>query len=145
MQVLDKLKPLALLLLRLAMGLIFISHGYPKLFGNPHQWVGNFEHLGMPGYFAYVAGILEFFGGMLLVAGLFTEIVGLLFAIEMTVALVKVHFPQGPLLQVKNYEFPLMLAVAGFVLATIGAGIFSLDQAIYGMRGRSPSRSKPKS
>ncbi|MFZ0969189.1 MAG: DoxX family protein, partial [Candidatus Acidiferrales bacterium] len=65
MQVLDKLRPLGLLLLRLGLGIIFVSHGYPKLFGHTQQWIGNFQHMGFPSYFAYISGILEFFGGLL--------------------------------------------------------------------------------
>jgi len=144
LQALDKLRPLALLLLRLALGIIFISHGYPKLFVNPHQTAAMMQHAGLPGYFAYIAGILEFFGGILLIFGLFTQIVGLIFAGEMAVAILKVHLPQGPILAVKNYEFPLILATAAFVLATIGAGLFSVDHLIFGMRARSAGRGKSK-
>jgi len=68
MQVLERLRPLALLLLRLGLGIIFVSHGYPKLFGHSQQWMGAFQHMGFPPYFAYISGILEFFGGLLLIA-----------------------------------------------------------------------------
>jgi putative oxidoreductase len=135
MEILDKLKPVALLLLRIALGVIFMFHGYPKLFENPHGAGQMFQHLGFPSYFAYIAGVFEVFGGALLILGLFTRIAGLLLAIEMTVALVRVHIPQGPITQVKNYEFPLALGTAAFVLATVGAGMISVDHAIFGVRG----------
>jgi len=80
MQSLEKLKPLALLLLRLALGIIFIFHGYPKLFTHTRESMQMFEHMGFPGYFVYVAGALEFFGGIVLIPGLFTRIAGLLLA-----------------------------------------------------------------
>ena len=144
MQVLGKLKPLALLLLRFGLGIIFVSHGYPKLFGHTQQWIGNFQHMGFPGYFAYVSGILEFFGGLLLMAGLFTQVAGLLLAVEMAIAIWRVHLPQGSVLAVHNYEFPLALAVGAFTLATVDAGILSIDHAIFGSRGKAPRRGKDK-
>ncbi len=144
MQVLDKLKPLGLLLLRLGLGIIFISHGYPKLFGNPHQWTSTFEHIGFPPYFAYISGILEFFGGLLLIVGLFTQIAGLLLAVEMAIAIWRVHLPQGSVLAVHNYELPLAIAVGAFALATVGAGSLSLDHVIYGARIKSRRRAAEK-
>ncbi|MGA9184851.1 MAG: DoxX family protein [Candidatus Acidiferrales bacterium] len=140
MRSLEKLSPLGLLLLRIGVGAIFIFHGYPKLFVNTHQAMGMFEHMGFPGYFVYIAGVLEFFGGILLIAGLFTRVAGLLLAGEMAVAIWRVHLPQGGIGAMHNYEFPLVLAVASFALATLGAGLISLDHAIYGARGGKISR-----
>jgi putative oxidoreductase len=142
MQGLEKLKPLALLLLRLALGIIFIFHGYPKLFTHTRESLQMFQHMGFPGYFAYAAGALEFFGGILLLLGLFTRIAGLLLAGEMAIAVWRVHLPQGPVTTVKNYEFPLLLAVAAFTLAAVGAGLISLDQAIFGGGAMAPRRTK---
>src|SRR5271156_6834084 len=87
MQSLEKLKPLALLLLRVALGVILAFHGYPKLFTHTHETMQGFERMGFPGYFVYIAGVIEFFGGSLLILGLFTRIAGLLVAGEMGVAL----------------------------------------------------------
>jgi putative oxidoreductase len=144
MESLEKLKPLALLLLRVALGVIFIYHGYPKLFGHTRQTMDAFAHMGFPGYFAYLAGVIEFFGGCLLIAGLFTRIAGLLIAGEMAVALVQVHKILGDPRAVHNYEFPLVLAVAAFALASLGAGLMSFDHVLF-RQGRSPSPRKPKS
>ena len=144
MQSLEKLKPLALLLLRLALGIIFIFHGYPKLFTHTRETMQMFEHMGFPGYFAYIAGTFEFFGGTMLILGLFTRVAGLLLAGEMAIALWRVHLPQGPITMVKNYEFPLLLMVAAFTLAAVGAGLISLDQAIFGGGRRAPRRARDK-
>ena len=46
MDALEKLKPLALLLLRAAVGVIFIFHGYPKLFTHAHETMQGFGHIG---------------------------------------------------------------------------------------------------
>lgn len=135
MQFLEKLKPVALLLLRLGLGLIFIYHGYPKLFAHPKEWLDNFQHMGFPRYFAYISGAIEFFGGLMLIAGLFTRVAALLISIEMAIAVWRVHLPQGTLLDVHNYEFVLLLALSAFTLAAIGAGTVSLDHLIYGGRG----------
>lgn len=140
MQSLEKLKPVALLLLRFALGIIFISHGYPKLFTHTPQAIQFFRQMGFPGYFAYLAGVIEFFGGLLLVLGLFTRIAGLLIAAEMAVAIWRVHLPMGPVTAVKNYEFPLVLATAALVLAGVGAGLFSLDYAIFRDGRKSPRK-----
>jgi putative oxidoreductase len=139
MQSLEKLKPLALLLLRAALGVIFIFHGYPKL-THSQQWVENFGHMGLPGYFAYIAGVLEVFGGAMLIAGIFTRIAGLLLAIEMGVAVVKVHGLLSNPSNVHNYEFPLVLCAASFTLATVGAGLISIDQALFERRPSSWGR-----
>ncbi|HXT72707.1 MAG TPA: DoxX family protein [Candidatus Angelobacter sp.] len=127
----EKLKPLALLLLRLGLGIIFIYHGFPKLFTHTHQALQEFPHMGFPSYFVYIAGIVEFFGGCLLILGLFTRIAALLIAGEMAIAILKVHLPQGGLMAVGNYQFPLALAVAAFALVAVGAGAISLDRAIF--------------
>ncbi len=140
MQSLEKLKPLGLLLLRCGVGLIFIYHGYPKLFTHTHEYLQGFVKMGFPAYFAYVAGVLEFFGGSLLIVGLFTRITGLLLAGEMAIAIWRVHLPQGGAMAVDNYQLPLALAVGAFALASVGAGIISLDQAIYRGGARKPLR-----
>jgi putative oxidoreductase len=144
MQSLERLKPLALLLLRLALGIIFIFHGYPKLFTHTRETMQMFEHMGFPGYFVYIAGAVEFFGGIVMILGLFTRVAGLLLAGEMAIAIWRVHLPQGPITMVKNYEFPLVLAMAAFTLATVGAGLISLDQAIFGGGRRAPRRARDK-
>jgi len=141
---LESLKPVALLLLRLALGIIFIFHGYPKLFTHTHETIQGFEHMGFPGYFAYIAGVFEFFGGLVIIFGIFTRIAGLLLFCEMAVALWRVHIPQGPITQVKNYEFPLILAAACFALATVGAGMISLDHVVFGDARRGPRKGREK-
>jgi putative oxidoreductase len=142
MQFLEQWKPLGLLLLRAALGVIFIFHGYPKLFANTQQMMGFFTHVGLPAYFVYVAGVFEFFGGILLILGLFTRLSALLLSAEMLVALWKVHGLFSHPRAVDSYQFPLMCGVAAFALATLGAGVISVDQILFG-GGRKALR-KPK-
>lgn len=126
----EKLKPAAQLLLRLALAIVFIYHGYPKLFTARAAWYAAFPRMGFPWYFALISGVVEFFGGCLLVVGLFTRPIALLLAGEMAIALWRVHLPPG-LLKVNNYQFPLVLAVAAFTLLAIGPGPVSADRAIF--------------
>jgi putative oxidoreductase len=136
MKSLNALQPLGLLALRVALGVIFFTHGYPKLAHLGAGMQGFFVQHGLPGYFVYVAGALEVFGGALLVLGLFTRPAALLLAMEMGVAIWKVHSAKG-YMAVHEYEFPLALLTACFALATVGAGKFSLDQPLFerGNRG----------
>lgn len=133
MKSLNALQPFALLTLRITLAVIFFSHGYPKLVHGAAMQ-GFFVQHGLPGYFVYVAGVLEVFGGILLVLGLFVRPAALLLAIEMGVAIWKVHSGKG-YLAVNEYQFPLALLTACFALATVGAGKLSLDQPLFESRG----------
>jgi putative oxidoreductase len=139
---LNALQPLGLLLLRLALGIIFVLHGYPKL-THPNAMHGMFVQHGLPGYFVTVAGVLEVFGGGLIILGFLTRVAALLLAIEMVVAIWKVH-SAGGYMAVHNYEFPLVLAAACFALATIGPGRVSADYALYESGAGRPRPGKPK-
>lgn len=143
MQGLEKLRPLTLLLLRIAVGAIFIYSGYPKLFAHARESMQDFVRMGLPGYFSYFVGSLEFFGGIMLVAGLFTRVAGLLLAAEMALEVSRVHTIFTNPLAMGYYEFPLILCVTAFTLATFGAGVVSFDQVIF-PEGRTRSK-KPKS
>jgi putative oxidoreductase len=141
---LNKLQPLSLLVLRIALAIIFMFHGYPKLAHSGAGMQTLFIEHGLPGYFVYVAGILESFGGGLLLLGLFTRGAALLLAIEMCVAIWKVHSGHS-YFAVHEYEFPMALAVTCFALATIGSGMLSLDYLLLersGGKGRASRSSK---
>ncbi len=127
---LDKLRPLSLLLLRFGFGVVFIYHGYPKLFSRVEFYHQAFERLGLPPWLSYVAGIIELFGGALLLVGLFTRVAALLLAVEFLFAMWKVHLREG-VLAVPEYEFALLVVGAALVLASTGAGPVSLDYAIF--------------
>lgn len=143
MKFLNGLQPLGLLALRIALGVIFFSHGYPKLAHMGGGMQGFFVQHGLPGYFVYIAGVLEVFGGVLLALGLFARPAALLLTIEMCVAIWRVHSARG-YLAVHDYEFPLALATACFALATVGAGRFSVDGVLFEGGGRSRSSRSSK-
>ena len=144
MNSLDRLRPIGLLVLRFALGAIFLTHGYPKLVRPNPEMQHMFAQHGLPAQFVYVAGILECFGGALLALGLFTRPAALLLAIEMAVAIWKVH-SSGGILAVHLYEFPFALAAACVALATVGPGALSIDEGLLGLGGRrSRAPKKPK-
>jgi putative oxidoreductase len=145
MKSLNSLQPLGLLLLRLAVGVIFIYHGYPKLLHQGAGMQGFFVQHGLPAYFVYISGVIEVFGGGMLVLGLFARAAGLLLAVEMGVAIWKVH-SGGGITALHNYEFPLTLGAAAFAIAAVGAGAISLDWPLSeASGGRSRFSKSPKS
>jgi putative oxidoreductase len=137
------LESLALLGLRIVLGLIFLAHGYPKLVHPTDAMREFFIAHGLPGYFLGVSGILECFGAVLLFVGLFTRPAALLLAIEMGVAIWKVNSAHG-IMVVRDYEFPLALASGCLVLATIGAGLASADHLVFGEDGKKRRNSKSR-
>lgn len=119
--------PLALFILRVVLGLLFIVHGYPKLFKNFSGFAGWLDSIGLkPGKFwALVTGTVEFFGGLLLIMGLWTQVVGLLIAVQMLVAMWKVKWGKVGLTAQGGWELDLIYLVAGLVLALAGGGMYS--------------------
>jgi putative oxidoreductase len=129
MRFLDALRPLGLLVLRLALGLIFVFHGWPKLFTDPRHYADMFAQLGFANGTSYAIGALEVFGGALLAVGFFTRPVALLFTAEMAVAIWKVHSKKG-YLAVNEYELALIVGAAALALAMGGPGAISLDDLL---------------
>jgi putative oxidoreductase len=135
MRFLERLKPLALLLLRCGLALVFIYHGYPKLFGSTEKFVEAFNNIGLPWYVVYLAGGIEFIGGVALALGLFTPVAALLLLLDMGGAMWKYNFNEG-IYAVREYELPLVLGLASLVVAATGGGHFSLDYVIERWRGK---------
>lgn len=132
----DALSPLAEPLVRATAGLLLVPHGAQKLFG----WFGGYgleatgqffaAKLGLPPALALVAGMVEFFGGLALAAGLATRAVaGLVFGL-MAVAVVQVHLGNGFFWTNGGYEYPLMWGVVALAFVLRGGGRFSLDARI---------------
>lgn len=141
MQFLDKLKPLGLLVLRVALGASFIFHGYPKL-NDPAHALQEFAGYGFPGYFAYIFGILEVFGGGLVIVGLFTRGVALLLTIEVGLVLGRTVLPSVGVYAFGKYEMPLLLGAMALALVTTGAGAISIDAFTFESKRKSPRKFK---
>ena len=128
---------IALLGLRLVVGLGFAAHGAQKLFGlfGGHGIEGTggfFEQIGLrPGKLhAWSAGAAELFGGLLIAVGLVTPFAAAALIAVMTAAVVTVHLRNGFFVAANGYEYNLVLAATVFALAGIGAGDWSLDGAL---------------
>jgi putative oxidoreductase len=125
---LDRYRDLGLLLLRVGIGIAFMVHGAPKLFGGPEMWVQTGEamgHLGItfaPAFWGLMAGLTEFGGGLLLIAGFLMRPVLVLLVITMIVAATQ-HIVTGD-------GSPWHAIEAGILflsLIFIGPGRYSLD------------------
>jgi len=127
---LDRLHPLALLALRVALGAVMIAHGAQKAFGGMPRFMGMLQSMGIPPILAYLTTAAELGGGILLVLGLFTRVAALSILIDMCVAIAKVHFKNG-LKGPGGYEFPMMCGIVAFALIFLGAGPISLDEAFF--------------
>jgi putative oxidoreductase len=115
-----------LVLLRIAVGTIFMLHGKQKLFGMGFAGVTDaFSHMGvpMPGVMGPFVGLLEFFGGIALILGLLTRVFALGFAIDMLVAILLVKLQSG----FSHYELEFLLCMSSAALLFMGGGDFSID------------------
>jgi len=135
------MQPLALVALRLTLGIIFIGHSSHKVYGHLHDYANFMTSLGIPAWLGYVSAFTEFLGGILLIMGSLTRAAAFALVVDMTVAIVKVHWKHG-LLGAGGYEFPLALWTMAFALIFFGAGPISID-AIRGS-GRSFGGNKSK-
>lgn len=143
MQFFEKFKPLGLLVLRAALGASFLFHGYPKLTDPAHAFK-LFQGYGLPGYFAYTSGVLEVFGGGLLIAGLFTRGAALLLAIETGLVLGRFTVSSAGIYAFGRYEMALLLGAMALALVTTGAGAISIDAFTFESGRKSAKKSKPK-
>lgn len=126
MRYLDRLQPLALLVMRLALGAVMLVHGYYKVFGGLHRHAELVASVGLPAWSSYVSSFAEFFGGLLILLGLFTRVAAFALFLDLAVAMVKVNFHKG-MMGNGGYEFPLALAALAFALTFFGAGPIALD------------------
>ncbi|MGH9530162.1 MAG: DoxX family protein [Terriglobales bacterium] len=126
MRYLDRLQPLALLVLRVVLGVIMVAHGFGKVFGGMSHHVQMVSGLGLPGWLAYFSAAAEFFGGILVIAGFLTRFAALAIMIDMAVAIWKVHWKNG-LMAEHGYQFPLALAAIAFALIFFGSGPIAFD------------------
>lgn len=131
MRYLDRLQPLALLVMRLSLGIIMVAHGYSNLFKHLHDHVSMAAHAGLPAWLGYVSSFAEFFGGLLILVGLFTSAAAFVVCVDLAVAIWKFHWHNG-LTADNGYEFPLAAATLAFALIFFGAGPISFDHILRG-------------
>ncbi|UCC81994.1 MAG: DoxX family protein [Gemmatimonadota bacterium] len=127
--------------LRLALGLIFMAHGWAKLTGPLGTAEGfNIEGWGWPYpvFWAWVVALVETFGGLLVIVGLFTRLAAFSIASVMIVAILKLKLSQG---LIGGFEFDIALLMLALSLLVTGAGRLSVDHDVLGW-GAPPKRSR---
>jgi putative oxidoreductase len=137
---------LALLVLRVVVGIVFVMHGGQKLFvfglGGVTQ---GFTAMGvpMPAVAAPLVALVEFGGGLALIFGVLTRLAALGLAIDMLGAILLVHLKNGFFINppAVGYEYALTLLAAAATLAIAGAGAYSVDAALAGRRAGAPRNS----
>jgi putative oxidoreductase len=119
-----------IIFIRLAVGIPLLMHGLGKLLnwgpfaaGIPGV-TGFLTSLGVPApvFFAWIVALVETFGGLFLILGLWTRLSALLIGINLTVALFLVHISNGYSVQNGGYEFILTLILGAVALFFTGAG-----------------------
>lgn len=131
---------IALLVLRLCPGLLFMGHGLQKLVParlsppllsaqGPKATADGFRQLGLEPALpmALAAGAAEVGGGFLIASGLVTPLGTALLAAVMTVAILTVHLRRGIWNHAGGFEFPLLMLTAVFVVSALGPGSLSID------------------
>lgn len=129
---------LGILLLRVIIGLAFMVHGWPK-FQHPASWMGT--HAFAPPWLQAVVAVVEFLGGLALIAGFLTPLAALGIFCDMAVAILKVHLPSGGhwIGGPGAFEVPLFYLVAMLAFLVMGPGQYSIDAIV----ARSASRKVP--
>jgi putative oxidoreductase len=118
--------PRMLSILRIVAALIFMEHGTQKLLGFPPSDRPAPELLSLSG----VAGVLELFGGALLVLGLFTRPVAFVLSGEMAFAYWIAHAPQSFFPVLNGGDAAILYCFVFLYLAAAGGGAWSLDNAV---------------
>ncbi len=124
---------IALLILRIGLGTIFIAHGSQKLFGafgggGIQEVSAMVKNMGFlpPVFWAYALAISEALGGLLVILGFLPRIGAGLIAIVMLVAIFKVHLAKGFFAAQGGFEYQLLILAVCLSLIISGAGNYSL-------------------
>ena len=124
---------LATLILRLALGVIMVSHGIPKI--KKREVLGKKwnDHYGVPKATIWLTGILQIVGGLALLLGLFTSLTSLVLTLDMLAALFICIFnshhrePFNSVTPVKGWDVNLLLVASLIAVLLLGGGKWSLD------------------
>lgn len=135
---------IALTLLRIGVGAIFVAHGWQKL-GDIQGTIAGFSQLGIPhaNTMVYLAIVGELFGGLGLALGALTPLAALGPASVMVGAIYWVHRDNGLFVQHGGWEYPLTMILIALYFATHGAGPLSVDALVAKNRQR-PARRRAR-
>ncbi|MED3836521.1 DoxX family protein [Peribacillus frigoritolerans] len=119
-------------LLRVMLGISFFLHGLSKFKGGLENTSGWFQSIGIPGFMAYVVGMIELVGGIALIIGLGTRIISALLVFIMAGAIVYVKFPAGFMGngEGSGYELDLVLMIIALHLVLNGSRFLSIDSKL---------------
>ncbi|RDK05277.1 DoxX family protein [Cupriavidus lacunae] len=124
----NRTAPYAALLLRIALGVMFLAHGLTKLLVfTPAGTAGFFQSVGFPGFLAYPVIAFEILAGILLVLGVYARWIGAIAAVQLFVAST-VHFGNGWSFTNANggWEYPVFLAMSALAVTLMGEGACAL-------------------
>ena len=130
---LNRFQPFGAFVMRLVLSVIMVTHGYTKIIptGSLYTFSHSVAHLHLPIWLGYVAAFTEFFGGILLFVGLLTRLVALMMAIEMVVAMIKVHLHAG----LNSFNLPSACFAIALMLVFTGCGWLGLDDFVGRAKG----------
>jgi putative oxidoreductase len=111
-------------LLRIMAGLLFLQHGLTKMLGFPGTRPPTFEYISLSG----LSGLIEFVGGAMVAAGLFTRVAAFVMSGEMAVAYFMAHEPRGFFPLLNGGELAILYCFVFLYLAFAGGGAWSLDR-----------------
>ena len=120
----DRFGPQALALLRIVASLLFIAHGTSKLFGFPPFMMGPQPEVGTLFWFA---AVIELFGGLLVLFGIYARQAALLMAGEMAVGYWMIHATKGPFPSNNGGDAPILFCFVFLLIAAAGPGPWSID------------------
>jgi putative oxidoreductase len=125
---------IAMLVLRVGIGTIFVAHGLQKLlgwWGGPgwEGWKGFIGYLGLkpPLFWASISLVAELGGGLALIAGLIVPLAAAGLVAQSITLLIKVHWPNGFWSPQGGIEFPLAFGAGAFAVQLLGPGAWSVD------------------
>lgn len=132
-------EPLSYALLRVAFGLILLTHGLPKILGGAHGSLGNpltsatnfidaKLHFPAPVLFGYFAAFLESGGAIMLAMGLLTRIIAPMIAVEMAF-ICMIHYPVFAWID-RGMEYALLMGFVALHISFRGGGCYSVDRFI---------------
>ncbi|MFW5433440.1 DoxX family protein [Paenibacillus apiarius] len=116
-------------IIRLVLGVIFFAHGLQKFQGGIENTSGFFDSVGIPGFMAYVVAAIELVGGICMVLGLGTRIVGGAFFIILLGAVATVTWSTG---FIGGYELDVALMAMSLCMLVSGSSLLSLDRIMFG-------------
>jgi putative oxidoreductase len=132
-QRLEGLQRLAVLMLRLLLGVVFVMHGSQKLLGGGGVagFAGGLAKMGIEPHvpLAWVVAITEFVGGICVFFGFLTRFWAAGLVIDMAVAMFKVHLVNGFFISKNGFELVLTLGVLALAVVFMGPGWPSVDRA----------------